>query len=447
MSMGELYRAALEAGRGRVREDGTPWDLGGGEIELQARWFAGEFGDRWTCEDGRLAEVIDFGHWNREPGPDFTGATVRFGAGAPAKGDIEIDSDVRDWERHGHATNPEFDRAILHIFLRKPADRFFTRTSSHLEVAQVHLAPRQQRQPARSSAPAGRWLITDDAAAASLVALGAARHRLDQKGIALRRSAAVHGDDEAWFQALAVALGYKRNKIPFLLLAQRVPRAAAASERGEALLFGLAGFLEQSFDAIADAAAREYVRGLWDRWWDVRSSTGRLILAPDLWTLGAIRPANHPHRRVGALAALARSWKPVAAAIRQPDRDALAAALEGLEHPFWNARFTLGAALLDRPQALIGRQRITDILLNIFYPLAITASGGAWERFLGERGPKAERTIRTIAERYFGAAAGGAAFLARAAHQQGLLQIARDFEAAEDPEAYVAALRGLARAA
>ncbi len=434
------YRNAVDAGGGRLREDPPAWwEKPDSEIELQARWYAGDHGQRWICEDGRVAEVIDFGHWNREPGPDFTGARVRFDGGPPCPGDIEIDTDVRDWERHGHGGNPDFNRTILHIFLQKPGTRFFTRTSEHREVAQIFLTTKRSGDGAVTS-PGARWMLTDAPERARAIVLQAARYRLERKGSALRRSAAVHGSDEAWFQAMAVALGYKRNKIPFLLLAQRCPRTVAASARGEALLFGTAGFLEMPLETMPDAAARRYVRELWDRWWDVRSECERLILAPELWTLGATRPSNHPHRRIAALAALARNWQAVRTAIAAADRKALIKTLSGLEHVFWSSRFTLKAAPLARAHALVGPQRTTDILLNIFYPQVLPESNGAWAQYIMERGPKVERTIRTLGERYFGAAA-DQKFLNLAAHQQGLLQIAQDFADAADPENFVDGLR------
>src|SRR5205085_6136156 len=40
------------------------------EIELQARWFAGEFGRQFISSTGEAIEIVQFGTWNRESGPD-----------------------------------------------------------------------------------------------------------------------------------------------------------------------------------------------------------------------------------------------------------------------------------------------------------------------------------------------------------------------------------------
>ena len=47
------------------------------ELELQARWFAGDFGKHFVSAAGDEIEVVEFGTWNREAGPDFSDAAIR----------------------------------------------------------------------------------------------------------------------------------------------------------------------------------------------------------------------------------------------------------------------------------------------------------------------------------------------------------------------------------
>jgi hypothetical protein len=74
----------------------------------------------------------------------------------------------------------------------------------------------------------------------------AAQFRLQQKAARIRRKIDNHGRDEALFQELAAAVGYKENKLPFTLIAQRLPLKLLRgnAEDNEAMLFGIAGFLE-----------------------------------------------------------------------------------------------------------------------------------------------------------------------------------------------------------
>jgi hypothetical protein len=430
----DLYRHALAAGGLTVREPEP--DFGGaGEMELQARWFAGEFGREWTTVDGARVEIEDFGQWNHEAGPDFVNVRLLLG-GVERRGAMEIDLDVRDWERHGHATNPAFRETVAHVFVHRPAEKFFTRTCDHREVAQIQLVAPANRGVA---SPAIEAAITDDAFRARAILEAAARHRLDLKATALCKYAAVHGEDDAWFAALAVALGYKRNQTPFLLLAQRVALRAAVRSGGEARLFGVAGFLEAPQPPAADRDVRAYLRDLWESWWAERARCERWILPPTAWQFHGSRPANHPHRRVAALATIATAWSTIRAALAQARRDDFLAALEAREHPFWAARFNLQSARLARPQALIGAERLRDILLNIFHPLAVARDESAWADFLAERGPAPAAIMRAAAQRFFDGAVAGE--LSRAVIQQGLLQIERDHRSAPDPRAFLGALR------
>src|SRR5829696_9170895 len=103
---GDRYAALIES---PVREDvllRVPRRMS--EHELQARWFAGEFGRDFTSTDGRRVRVVQPGVWNHEAGPDFADAAVAFDDGEPIRGCIELDPDARDWERHGHGANPDY---------------------------------------------------------------------------------------------------------------------------------------------------------------------------------------------------------------------------------------------------------------------------------------------------------------------------------------------------
>jgi hypothetical protein len=202
----------------------------------------------------------------------------------------------------------------------------------------------------------------------------------------------------------------------------------------------VAGFLETPEPPAADREVRGYLRELWESWWKLRAGCERWILPHSAWVLAGIRPANHPHRRVATLAGLAKNWTTVREAMGV-SREKLVRALESLAHPFWERRFNLQAAALKNPQAFLGSERIRDIVINLHHPLAVASDESSWAAFLAERGPAPAAIMRATARRLFGAAAEARGFLDAACIQQGLLQIERDYRAAPEPEAFLAALR------
>jgi uncharacterized protein DUF2851 len=139
------------------------------ELELQARWFAGNFGKEFVSTNGDKIDIIQFGVWNREAGPDFRDAAIRINAGEPINGCIEIDLLDRSWETHGHAIN-----------------------------ATVPLARPGRCQAPLKNSPEDRICSVLDAAA---------QFRLRQKANRIRNKVEAHGRDETLFQEIATALG------------------------------------------------------------------------------------------------------------------------------------------------------------------------------------------------------------------------------------------------
>jgi hypothetical protein len=413
------------------------------ELELQARWFAGDFGNHFVSTAGDQIDVTQFGTWNREAGPDFRDAAIRINGSEPVRGCIEIDLLDRSWETHGHATNPAFETTVLHVFVERSDREFFTRTPSNSNIPQVCIDPTTLREAFTANVPLARPgrcqapLKDLPEESVSSVLDSAAQFRLRQKANRLRNKIVTHGRDEALFQEIAGALGYKENKLPFTLLAQRLSlRLLRENVRNcEALLFGVAGFLETPDLDVYKKSAREYVRQLWDGWWPHRDELQRFILPGDAWRLSSTRPLNHPQRRLAALAILARDWSRLQ---RASGKSSVAAAndfFQGLEHPFWNFHYTLTAAASPKKMALIGDSRVADILANVLFPFWVAhhaepsspPSTRLWAEYANLPAQLSNRRLETAATRLFGNDSRRQQFLRTVANQQGLLQIYEDF--------------------
>ncbi|GAB4168331.1 MAG: hypothetical protein Fur0032_06550 [Terrimicrobiaceae bacterium] len=408
-----------------------------GELEIQARFYAGEFGLAWTGADGEMIEAIHLGEWNREPGPDFVRAKLRID-GVEKSGDIELDPEDADWERHGHATNPAFDHVILHVFLRSSRRRFFTRNSRNHLIAQVGLKPVSPQDRRNRPPPSSAGTVAQEEAVALVDA--AARFRLGRKREAWLRSEALHGRDEAIFQGLAVGLGYKNNKVPFLLVSQRTTLARARKSDGEALLFGIAGFLDSRPFDEAGQPARQYLRDLWERWWKMRDREARLVLPSTAWTVAATRPQNHPHRRLAALAAAARRMPGIIAGVRAADAAAFLGILEGLEHEFFDSHASLTSAPFAHPCALVGHQRAVELAANLLAPAAGLEAGMEILRAL-RAGTPSSRAVKSAA--WLGLTGEASRqLLATALGQQGLIQLYDDFFPAPAGDLFAAIASG-----
>ena len=403
------------------------------ELELQALWFAGEFGREFTSTAGDTVRVVQLGVWNREAGPDFAEAAIALNGGEPRRGCIELDPEARDWERHGHATNPAYESVILHVFTQTGGGEFFTRTAQHRNVPQILLdltriegAVANPQPAAREGHCAGPLRALPEEKVREVL-LGAAQFRLRRKAAALARLGELHGADEALYQALAATLGYKNNKLPFTLLAQRLPLKLLRTRDPEALLFGVSGFLPATDLGAFDPSTRSYLRGIWEKWWPRRADFERLALAPEQWKLGGQRPANHPQRRLAALAQIVRHWPRVRAQATRCDPGAIQEFFAHLTDEYWNFHYTVNSKAAAQPMALVGESRVTEMLANVFFPLALTRDETRWIGFQNLPAPLANRRVEVAALRLFGPGDLGRALLRNAAMQQGLLQIYEDF--------------------
>ncbi len=434
MSGAERYAQLRIAGRVRERALFLTQRIPN-ELELQARWFAGDFGKRFRTVAGEDLEIVQFGTWNREAGPDFSDAAIRLNGEEPIRGSIEFDLTDRNWEMHGHATNPAFDDTVLHVFVNSSEREFFTRTKSNRNVPQVRVDPTGLPDAFSANVPlarAGRCQaplknLPEERVRSVLDA--AAQFRLQRKAERLHRIMENHGRNEALFQEVAAALGYKQNKLPFTLLAQRFPLELLRehSDDAEALLFGAAGFLEAPDLAVYESSTRGYLRTLWDRWWPHRDQMQRLILPGKSWRLSGARPLNHPQRRLTALALLAQKWPAFLKSLGKTDGSGARTFFLGLRHPFWNFHYTLMSDAATKEMALVGDSRIADILANVLFPFFLAGSKDVWREYEKLPAKLSNRRLETGATRLFGNDPRRPLFLKTVAHQQGLLQIYEDF--------------------
>jgi hypothetical protein len=418
------YERAMRDTAGRVAEQPPAPE---NELAWQTRWFSGACGREFGTASGAKVHVTDFGQWNREAGPDFVRASVRIN-GNEHRGSIEVDLDASGWEQHGHATNPAYEDVVLHVVVNRPTRRHFSRTASNREVVQICLADHDDAEPEWSGFAAARPgrcsapLREIPAGHLEELLVTAARRRLERKGELLRSMIEARGVDAALFEATAVALGYKNNKLPFQLLAQRVPLSDAASARGEALFFGVGGFLEKPEPPAG--AARTEVAELWSSWWKLRAARSNSILPRRAWNLAGVRPQNHPLRRIAALAALAKRWKSVRSALQSGDLAHLQNVLGPLEHPFWSYHTTWISPRRKTPLALIGPDRIREIHANIALPLAL--GGGTEPAWMGLPAGPPNTSLRVVSARLFGGTLPRNLPRKLFVHQ-GLLQIYADF--------------------
>lgn len=437
-SLASLYGTALSAEQtDAVREQAPPSTQGlPEERTLQLLLLEGRLGTSFTDDLGRSVCILDFGDWNKGAGPDFLNARIRID-GVPRTGDIELDPVPEDWERHGHGANPAFNRVILHLACAPGRKKWFTRNArhEHIPLAVIPVAPADLAGTAPFRSAAERHcrhadtLASLPAARLEILLQSAAAYRFQNKHRRYAVRARHAGPEQTLYESLAETLGYHANKNAMRHLAMRAP-LPAIQECPEALLFGTAGFLVPVLPDSCTPEAVAYHKMLWTQWWPRRE---RFELAPERifpWVLSGSRPANHPQRRVGALAVIAADFSVFRQHCRLNRLKDLEQYLSMLEHPYWSSHVTLPSARSRRPMALVGRNRIQEFIINHLLPSEGTEQ--AWQLYLSRKAGQAAARVHSIHRSLLGQRNDAAAFLTRAWHHQALLQIHEDLCSGHD---------------
>lgn len=409
------------------------------ELELQALWFSGAFGRDFRTVDGKAVRIVQFGEWNRGAGPDFRQVAIEI-EGAARSGDLELDVSAADWEWHRHGANDAFRGVILHVTFQAEARRTYIRTNEHREIPQVVISsaqladalnrPQQEvaiARPGRCVAPLRHLPV----GAVDRLLEESAKHRAEIKAARFLRVIDAHGIDAALFQSTAETLGYRGNALAMRMLTQRVPLTALRGDANttDAVLFGAAGFLSPELHEKAPADTREYLRDLWENWWRLRAGHEATAARAIPWKCGGQRPANHPHRRIGTLAVLARKWPSYRKlALARPFQPRLVMEfLEELEHPFWSRRHTLTSAASATRISLFGRAQALELLANHLIPLALHEDALPFKEYYKLRSSTPNEKVKRCALRLFGTKEAAAPWLKRVCHHQALLQVYQDF--------------------
>jgi hypothetical protein len=451
-------------------KDGFP-----AERLLQAVWRHQRLRrDQLKTSDGKSVRVLHPGFASAEGGPDFRAAVIQIGGEAPLSGDVEIDLRSNGWHAHGHDRNPNFKNVILHVVWetgapasgpaqneRPPAlpiknslDAPLGELSQWLENESTAAFPEALR--GKCSAPLRE--LTEPQLAALLHQ--AARVRLEAKAAQFSARARHAGWEQALWEGLFRALGYKHNAWPMQNLAEsRLLWSLGAKSpfAFQARLLGVSGLLPVELTRL-QKSSDNYLRRVWDCWWRERDEFADFILPRAVWKFHGLRPANHPQRRL-ALAAhwladknfVARIEKwcateisdgraalPRRGADQQVSPTALVESLLEifqLEHDeFWSWHWTFKSARLAKPQPLLGGTRATDLAVNVILPwLWIRAAEGKnaalrleiEQRYFDWPAAEDNSVLKLARQRLLGTSNRRA--LRSAAEQQGLMQIVRDF--------------------
>lgn len=332
---------------------------------------------------GEEVAVFQPGLPNHNAGPDFLQARIQIGA-LEWNGHVEIHLRSSDWQVHRHQQDDAYNNVILHVVWHhdRPVHRADGSPIPCLELQPV-VDP--------SVYQAYRRLVNGRDAILCKPLVGQVPHvyraamveravveRLEEKArIILQHLAARQNDwEQTAFEVLLRNYGFKVNSEAFGQLGERLSWKIVQKYRDqpaqvEALIFGLAGFLEHSMADSYHAQLRLQFRAL-----EQLHQLQNAKLNASQWRFLRLRPANFPTVRLAQFSQWVCKQTGLFSALTETTEvSLLRKLLAASAAPYWHKHYRFGKPVRPYP-AEMGEESIDNILINTVAPLQ--AAAGLW---------------------------------------------------------------------
>jgi hypothetical protein len=352
------------------------------EKEVARLWHSQSFDRKdLATEDGLPVEVISPGWPNDDRGPDFKQAVIQLGR-VLTRGDIEIHIRSSSWREHGHHLDTGYNRVVLHVVLKHDTGTDI-RLQNGTAVPTLVLSS-DTPQPGGKSVPESSVINHHDLPCHRtdlrlhleefLDRSGEARFMI--KGERFLKEMGHSDAGQCLYQGIMEALGYSKNKTPFLELAKRLPL----------------NVLERMINTSPEA-------NLIYEWQDlffrvsglVPADTGppsgpgsQAAILPDDWRRVKVRPNNSPLTRLTAMSYILFRYR----------KEGLLNGLVNLvrdtssgpdAHEKLEDGLTVRIPGYPAGITLLGSQRTSEIIINVLLPFTFVWSGTIRDNETGKK--------------------------------------------------------------
>jgi hypothetical protein len=318
-------------------------------------------------------KVLDPGTHNTNAGPDFFNAKIKIGDLLWA-GNIEIHEKASDWFRHKHDKNKAYDSVILHLV--SVNDATISRTNGEvIPQAMIEVPEHIKRNAGRllnsdSSIPCLTTIRNIDPITITSWMDALLSERLERKAGNVRRLLEQYGNDwnEVFHVTLTRSFGFGLNNDAFEQLAARLPYRYILKQRSsisqvEAMLFGLAGMLEETLDC-------HYYRLLQQEYQFLKRKFELKPMDDSMFKSMRARPYNFPHLKLAQLAALWVKYDTLFSHILEAGRAEEVKELFRVQpSEYWDSHYHFHDKQQTDSTKILGDGALNIILINTVVPI------------------------------------------------------------------------------
>lgn len=340
---------------------------------LQYLWNFKKFRSlNFVSVDGKPIEILDFGTWNKNSGPDFLFAKIKID-GLVFAGHIEIHIKSSDWFLHKHSGNPEFGNLILHAVYDNDSaipelenlqiPTLLLKDYIDENLLQKHQVLSQEHHYIPCEALFDKNKIPFFFEEEVLL------KKLDSKSelLELLLKNNQNNYEQVLFLQLAYTFGLKVNAEIFLQLAESLDFAVVQKIRQnrvqlEALLFGFCNFLEKPKDDTTI---------IWKREFDFLKSKFNLIDVRINPKFSKLRPPNFPTIRLSQFAHLYHSQPNIFSIIIEAKTiaDLLFIFKDITASDYWDNHYNFGKISPVENQKKLSQDFVELIIINAVLPI------------------------------------------------------------------------------
>lgn len=332
------------------------------------------FPNKLITTTGENIEIKKTGFHNFNSGPDFTDARIVIG-NTEWSGNVEIHIKSSDWIKHKHHTDKAYNNVILHVVLQNdveikntsgvviPCLEINAAFNKDLFTNYSELAQSTNKIACSNQFKDVNPFIKNNWIDRLLV------ERLEQKSSRIEELLKTSNNnwDEVFYKVLLRNFGFKKNDIPFELVAQNLPFSVIAKHidnkvQVEALLLGVAGFLDISSNDV-------YIKTMQNEFVFLANKFKLKKLEVSNWHFLRMRPANFPTIRLAQLSELLFSAKHLFSTLLIETNFEKAKKIFFVNtSPYWDTHY-----LIDKNSELkvkkIGESAIENIFINTVCPM------------------------------------------------------------------------------
>ncbi|WP_419489390.1 DUF2851 family protein [Chryseobacterium bernardetii] len=320
--------------------------------------------------EGNPVEIIEFGKWNKDAGPDFLDSKIKIN-GLVLAGNIELHIRSSDWIFHNHSQDPNYQNIILHVVFQHDIEisQLSDQKVPTLELKHYideNIIWKYERLIDGNQFIACESIFNKDKIPVNFHE-GNILKKLEEKSAEFEQSLVLYKNnfEAVLFHSLSYSFGLKVNAYIFRQIAESVDYGIINKIRQnplqlEALLFGISGWLTSPEDGQMKIWKREF------DFLKAKFKLSDLIFHPKFLRL---RPPNFPTIRLSQLADLYRQQNLFSKIMEAEHIDELYNIFKSVKaSEYWDCHFNFGSISKVQPKTLT-KDFIDLIILNTILPL------------------------------------------------------------------------------